>query len=51
MWIVDLLSNTVAVHAQLAKGVSSAVRSYQRGDSIIPRQFSSLSIAVASILG
>jgi Uma2 family endonuclease len=51
VWIVDLLAEKVTVHAELANSVYSAVSSYQRGDSITPRQFPNLSIAVPSILG
>ena len=51
VWIVDLPAETVVVNAELVNGSYRTVRTYRRGDSITPRHFPDLSIAVVSILG
>ena len=51
VWLADIPAETVTAYTEPANGVYRTVRSYRRGDSIAPRQFPDLSIAVVSILG
>jgi Uma2 family endonuclease len=51
VWIVDLLAEKVAVYADLVNGVYGNVHSCQRGETITPIHFPSLSLEVVSILG
>lgn len=50
VWIVDLPAQAVEVHADPINGVYRDVRSYRRGDAMMPVHFSDLAIVVDDIL-